>query len=338
MSIELPVLRLGLAGFSAEQQERLGTWLPKALSGALSWQPSKFSDADAWWIHGGRVQQLGDGTLRVASGVPGGRSIQLNMAEIDRPVAFSIPLAQRDFEPVYRFEADSEASMNKVLARFEAWLRPLAAQFCLASHIIEHETALGSGIYHVSTGGTLLAVVNLQGEVGVLPTAGPADFENAMWAHRPHSAGAIPEGFVKASLSQLMWQYAVRTSRDVLPKRYRSGKLYFRRPPRLPQRLLRDSHLLLMRELAGAPASFEELRTRTDLGEKELAHDLAALYLVGTITSNPKRAGSHAGRNDGESTHGLSQASVPSGLDAQASGPGGIRRSDMTAPAPMSLE
>lgn len=336
MSFELPVLRLGLAGFSAEQQERLALWLPQAVSGTLSWQPSKFADADAWWVHGGRVQQLADGTLRVASGIPAGRSVQLNMSEIDRPMAFSIPLAPRDFEPVYRFEADSEASMNKVLARFEAWLRPLAAQFCLASHIIENETALGSGVYHVSTGGTLLAVVDLQGEVGVLPTAGPVDFENAIWSHRPSAAGAIPEGFVKASLSQLMWQYAVRTARDVLPRRYRTGKLYFRRPPRLPQRLLRDNHLLLMRELVAASASFDELRERTGLTDKQLAHDLAALYLVGAITSNPKRAGAQAGR-DSDSTSGLSHSVAPAGLEAQAAAMG-LRRHDMTAPAPMSLE
>jgi hypothetical protein len=283
------------------------------------------------------VQQLSDGTLRVASGVPAGRSIQLNPSEVDRPMAFSIPLAPRDFEPVYRFEADSEPSMNKVLARFEAWLRPLAAQFCLASHIIENESALGSGVYHVSTGGTLLAVVDLQGEVGVLPTAGPTDFENAIWSHRPHSAGAIPEGFVKASLSQLMWQYAVRTSRDVLPKRYRTGKLYFRRPPRLPQRLLRDSHLLLMRELVAEPATFEELASRAQLGEKQLAHDLAALYLVGAITSNPKRAGSYTGRQDSDSTNGLSYSVTPSGLGSQG-GTARVQRSDLTAPAPMSLE
>lgn len=337
MSIELPVLRLGLAGFSAEQQERLAQWLPNAVSGVLSWQLSKFSDADAWWVHGGRVQRLADGTLRVASGIPAGRSVHLNPAEVDRPMAFSIPLATRDFEPVYRFELESEASMNKLLARFEAWLRPMAAQFCLASHVIENEAALGSGVYHVSTGGTLLAVVDLQGEVGVLPTAGPMDFETAIWAHRPHSAGAIPEGFVRASLSQLMWQYAVRTSRDVLPRRYRSGKLYFRRPPRLPQRMLRDSHLLLMRELVAEPATFEELAQRSQLGERQLARDLAALYLVGAITSNPKRAGAYAGRSDGDSTNGLSYSVTPSGLGAQG-GTARVPHTDMTVPAPMSLE
>jgi len=336
MSIELPVLRLGLAGFSAEQQDRLAEWLPHAVSGVLSWQPSKFADADAWWVHGGRVQQLGDGMLRIASGVPAGRSVHIDTSEIDRPMAFSLPLAPRDFEPVYRFEAESPASMNKVLARFEAWLRPLAAQFCLASHIIENETALGSGVYHVSTGGTLLAVVDLQGDVGVLPTAGPMDFENAIWSHRPHAAASIPEGFVKASLSQLMWQYAVRTSRDVLPKRYRTGKLYFRRPPRLAQRLLRDSHLLVMRELVAEPATFAELAVRSQLGERQLAQDLAALYLVGAITSNPKRAGAYAGRQEGDSTNALPH-STPSGLGTAGGAPR-TPRGDLTAPAPMSLE
>jgi hypothetical protein len=182
-------------------------------------------------------------------------------------------------------------------------------------------------------------VVNLQGEVGVLPTAGPADFEDAIWTPRPAAAGDIPEQFVRASLSQLMWQYALRTTRDLLPKRYRSGLLYFRRPPRLPQRMLKDSHLLLERELAAMPASFDDLLERTGLSSARLSQDLAALYLVGAITSNPKRAAMTRlpTRRDMDSAH-----SLPSGLNGEAAAALGRRppprASDLTAPAPMSLE
>ena len=87
-----------------------------------------------------------------------------------------------------------------------------------------------------------------------------------------------------------MWQYALRTSRDVLPKRYRSGLIYFRRLPRLPQQLLKASHLLLLRELASGPVSFENLRQRTGCEATRLAHGIAAHYLVGAITSNQQRA------------------------------------------------
>jgi DNA-binding HxlR family transcriptional regulator len=342
MSIELPVLRLGLVGFSTEQQERIAKVLSNPASGGMVWQVGKFSEADAWWVNGARTQSLPDGTLRVASGVPSGRSVQLNLKEVDRPIAFSTPLAARELAPTYRFDLDSDASIHAVLAKFESWLRPLTAQFYLASHIIENESALGSGVYHVIAHNKLLAVVNLQGEVGVLPTGGPGDFEDALWNPRPASAAGVPEGFVRASLSQLMWQYAVRTLRDVLPKRYRSGPLYFRRPPRLPQRLLTDSHLLLLRELAGGPASFEELQQRTGLGDKPLARALAALYLVGSITSNPKRAGpfrvAQRAVEDSDSTHGIQHSLAPSGIDSLPATTRPPVPSDLTAPAPLSLE
>ena len=342
MSLELPVLRLGLAGFTVEQQQSLEALLEGASVGGMTWQVGKFEEADAWCVNGARSQLLTDGTLRVASGVPAGRSVHLNMPEIDRPVAFALPLAPRNFEPTYSFDATQAASVQQLLGRLESWLRPLVAQFCLASQILEHETALGSGVYHVSgTNGALLAVVNLRGDVGVLPTASPLEFEHAMWNPRPPSADQIPEGFVRTSLSQLMWQYAIRTTRDVLPRRYRTGVLYFRRPPRLPQRLLRDSHLLLLRELAGGPGTFAELAQRTGLTDEPLAQDLAALYLVGAITSNPKRA-QQAGvrRPDADSTHGLSHSVAPSGLELETS-PGRMRRPrphDLTAPAPLTRE
>ncbi len=340
MSLELPVLRLGLAGFTTEQQQQLAGMLDQAGSEGVVWEIVPFAEADAWWINGARTQLLADGTLRVASGVPAGRSTQLNLQDIDRPVAFAVPLAPRHFEPTLSFDPASRTSVAQVLERIEGWLRPLVAQFCLAAQIIEQESALGSGIYHVSAGGKLLAVVNLRGEVGVLPTAQPAEFEDAMWNHRPPAAGLMPESFVRTTLSQLMWQYALRTSRDVLPRRYRTGPLYFRRPPRLPQRMLKDSHLLLLRELAGAPGSFAELELRTGLTGDTLAQALAALYLVGSITSNPKRAGAPASRRGeaADSGHGLQHSVVPD-TDPGAIAP--LRRpriSDLTAPAPLGLE
>jgi hypothetical protein len=137
-----------------------------------------------------------------------------------------------------------------------------------------------------------------------------------------------------------MWQYALRTARDVLPRRYRTDVLYFRRPPRLPQRQLRDSHLLLLRELAFAPGNFADLQQRTGLAGAQMAQDLAALYLVGAITSNPKRASQVAVRRaEGADSalHSQQHSMVPSGLGRE-SGPQALRPPDLTAPAPLSLE
>jgi hypothetical protein len=338
MTIELPVLRLGLAGFSTGQQEQLSAAVARAAGPALAWEVDQLAHADAWWINGARAQLLPGATLRVTPAEANGRSLQLHLPDIDRPVAYSTPLACADLARAPTFDPASAASINAVLDRFESHLSPLTAQFSLASHIVEHQAALGGGSFGVVANGHMIAVVNMRGDIGVQPRAGPAEFENAEWRRRPPAAG-IPEHFARTDLSQLMWQYTLRTQRDLLPRHYRTGPLYFRRPPRLPHRVLRDSHLLLMRELAGAPASFEALQQRTGLNAPQLARDLASLYFVGSITANVKRAAPvHGSRLDeGEASQG-SQSSLPSEMDSVPPRAAPIRPnfvSDLTAPAPM---
>jgi hypothetical protein len=112
---------------------------------------------------------------------------------------------------------------------------------------------------------------------------------------REHGGVMIPVNWPRASISQLMWEYAQRTRRDLLPPHYRTKPLYFRRPPRLAQRQLRDAHLLLMRELVAEPGmGFEALQQSTGLADAALARYLSALYVVGSITSNPRRASAAA--------------------------------------------
>jgi hypothetical protein len=48
--------------------------------------------ADCWWVNGARVRVLADVSLRVSPAVPHGRSVQLDLAHIDRPVAFLRPV------------------------------------------------------------------------------------------------------------------------------------------------------------------------------------------------------------------------------------------------------
>ena len=343
MSFELPLLRIGLAGFSLEQQEALGRILPHASPGGLAWEFAKFGDADALWVHGGRTQVLSATTLRVASGVPAGRSIQINMPDVDRPMAFARPLP-RNLQPELSFDLEDPESVGAVLGRLEHWLRPTIAQFCLASQILEQESALGSGVYAVmSVNGTQLATVDLRGDVAVLPSASPMDFADAMWTQRPRDGSPPLEHFSRTSLSQLMWHYALRTVRDVLPRRYRTGMLYFRRPPRLPQRLLKDSHLLVLRELSVSPGTFADLQQRTGLVGAQLAHDLAALYLVGAITSNPKRASQASLRRAEGTDSSLHSQQFSQFTAGSRDSSGGLASRqplprDYTAPAPLSFE
>lgn len=319
MSIELPVLRLGLAGFAAQQVTELDAMLRRSAPGRHVWHIGHFGDADAWWLNSQRTQKVLDGTIRILPAIPTERSLQIDLKEVDRPVAFSLPMAFTPPQASYTFEPASIPSINAVLEKFEGWLQPVAAQFSLAARIIEQESVLGTGMYHVVLNGRLLAVVDMKGDIGVFPSAGPADFDDAMWVRQPEMTD-FPDSFVRTTLSELMWQYAVRTTRDVLPKRYRSGMLYFRRPPRLPQRLISDGHMMLMRELSAAAGTFAELQQRTGMGAPAMARALAALYLVGTITSNPKRASvtrTVSDLEENEPSQGLQHSIVPSGLDTE---------------------
>lgn len=338
MTIELPVLRLGLAGFSSQQQDEVRARLPAVAPGTWAWTVGELDDADAWWVNGAGVRRVDETTVRVAAGEPKARSLRLRLPDIDRPVAFTLPLTCAGLQPAYSLDMGSPASMSAVLERFERWLAPLTAQLCLASHIVEHQAALGAGVFEVRLDERRIALVDMHGQVGVLPGAGPADFEDADWSRC--ESGRVPEDLADATMSQLMWQYSVRTQRDLLPRHYRTGLLYFRRPPRVPNRLLRDSHLLLMRELAAGPASFQALQHATGMHPGCLAHDLAALYFVGSITSNPKRAAPYqAPPRCDPADAGAMNSSLPSSLEA---GDGAealphMRGSDLTAPAPMML-
>lgn len=334
-----------MAGFPAAQQERLGAVLAEQPEGWPIWRKSRFADADAWWIDGAQMRVLRDGTVKIA-GTPGtDRGVQLNLEEVDRPVAFATPLSQPDFEPMYTFDLNSDASVRAVLQQFEGWLRPLRAQFALGAQIIERESTLKAGVYHVSHKNTLLAVIDLQEwRAGMSPTARPVDFDDAVWEKRPAMASAAPERFVRCSLTQLMWTYAQRTGRDVLPARYRAGMIYFRRSPRVPLRLLQDSHLLVLRELSTAPGTFDTLLERTGLSAAKLGRHLASLYFAGSITSSSGRAARDGVvvREEAE----LGALPVRGEMPHSPIGPDSrftqrydpAAHSDLTAPAPLQFE
>jgi hypothetical protein len=317
--LERPVLRLGLIGFEAHQREavrqvlraRVANPAPRA---SVAWELADREEADAWWVHGPAARAVGDGSVEVR--VDGSGSIRFYPAEVGRPLAWSLPVTGAISAQVL-FEADSAGSVEATLLRFEQALQPLTVQLCLASQLLQLEAELGSRIYHVHAKGRMLAVVDLRGDTAVRPTATLHELAGAHWSARPAPAAVFPEDFVRSSLSLLMWQYASRTHEDLLPHRYRLGPIYLRRAPRLPQQLLRDRHLLLLRQLAARPRTFVELQEETGLGAPVLAHELAALYLVGAITANPRRA-----RTLGEAALACGAPSVsPSGLGAVESLP-----------------
>lgn len=287
---EHPVLRLGLAGFAPDEEALLCVQLARRASERqMVWQLAPLAESDAWCVSGPRLRRLPDGSWRIVPVRVSDHPIHINPEHLDRPVAFSTPAGPPDFQPPHLFDLDSPASIQTLLEHLEGWLRPMMVQFQLAAHIVQGRVDLSAGVYHVVVQGKLYAVVSRRGGVGVWPLADPAHLPQADWNRRPDAADAMPATFVQASVAETMWQYATRTARDCLPKHYRRKRLYLRRPPQLPPRLLSDRCLLVVRELERAPATFDELLTRTGAGAGELARQLAGLYMVGSVTANEAR-------------------------------------------------
>ena len=297
MTNEVPVLRLGLAGYTEAQQKAAADVAAAASSVRARWELGAFADADAWWLEGSRTLLMANEHLRVQPAVPSGRSVQLALSDVDRPVAFSQPITAPGFKPAVTFNLMDKAASVAVLNQFAGWLQTMLSQFALASSIAEQQPSLNSGSWEVLRDSHLLAVVDLKLGAAVMPGVTSKDFVDASWCIRDHGGVSIPPNYPRASVSQVMWQYAQRSQRDLLPPHYRSQALFFRRPPRLPQRQMKDAHLLVMRELVSHPGmNFNGLQHATGLGDEPLARVLSALYVVGSITSNPKRAVATAGR------------------------------------------
>ena len=339
MTIEVPVLRLGLAGYTEEQQKAVEDTAAAAGSEAARWELGSFADADAWWLEGSRTLLMANQHLRVQPAVPSGRSVQLALADVDRPVAFSRPVTAPGFKPAVTFDLADRAAGAAVLNQFATWMQTTLAQFALASSIADNQPSLNSGSWEVLRETELLAVVDLKLGAGVMPGVKATDFAGASWCIRDRGAVKIPPNYPRASVSQVMWQYAQRTQRDLLPPHYRGQPLYFRRPPRLPQRQMKDAHLLAMRELVAHPGmNFHGLQQATGMGESQLARVLSALYVVGSVTSNPKRAMPGTVRPAPAPDSAASEQSVYFSMMDSSPRPAGLHGqppSDMTAPLPL---
>lgn len=284
-----PILWLGLMGFSPAQREQVQQLLAHMPPGWPCWRLAPHGAADAWWVQGSGLRWAAEGHIDIPSADPsdaGGAAVSLNLAQVDRPIAFALPLNEPGFEARYTFDAADEASVRHVLQQFEAWLRPLRAQFALAGEVVRREQDLRSGVHHLQHKGHLLAVVDLnRWHVGLSPKTRPVDLMEATWEHRPALAHDLPSHFLRIRLSHLLWAYAMRSQGDVLPARLRSDPIYFRCAPMVPQAWLGDHHHRIVQALADKPSTFNDLQQQLGLRGRSLGRDLSCLYYAGSITS-----------------------------------------------------
>lgn len=297
--MEQPLLRLGLLGFSDEVGLRLQAWASEVHEGWPRWQCCDPHLADAWMINGSAVEVLGRDELVIVHPYGGGERLTLHRAEVDRPLAFAQPLPE-GFASAEFFDASDERSVRQRLQRFEAWLRPLRSQFALGAAVAGRRDSL-QGVVHVVNDGKLLAVLDFgRWQAGISVPARPGELSMAEWVAQPGTVAEIPTSFIRLPLHRMMWIYAVRTSTDVLPERYRIQSIYLRRVPIVPARWFAPEHLALMQVLSEKQATFNELLERTELNTVELARHLAALFHAGGLTTDPesaRRAGQHTRRS-----------------------------------------
>jgi hypothetical protein len=323
--IELPQLRLALLGFDETQQAHIRDALAENRKG-LSWCLYDMAGADAWCINSARMSPGPGGTVAIAAATPDGATLIIDIDDPDRPLAFSLPVPVRGRAPCATFEADSAPSFHAMLDRLEGWLRPVAVQFWLGAYLSHERPDLVEHVYHLTHQGKLIAVVGRRHGVGVLPIADPMRLNEAVWGRRPEEAGQIPSHFVRCGLSEVLWIYAMRTSRDLLSGPSRTAPIYWCRSPQLSQRLFTDAHLLVARELAQGPATLAQLRGRLHVNESELTRAVAALRIVGAVSSDKRRA---ARRSQQHAADPSAPLSVPAGDSSIPSW------NDKTAPAPL---
>ena len=287
--VEQPMLRLGLLGFSDPAGLRLQAWASQSREGWPLWNTCDPHVADAWMINGHSVEVRDRDSVVIRHPLEGEDRLQLNRAEVDRPLAFASPLPD-GFASAEFFDADDEASVRQRLQRFEAWLRPLRSQFALGAEVLQRIGRF-EGVVHVQQEGRLLAVIDFsRWFAGLLVPARPVDLATAEWVPVKYDTEGIPASFMRLPLHRVMWTYAVRTSRDVLPERYRRKVMYLRRVPQVPARWFGEEHMIIMRELLADPTHFGDLQERTGLQSDQLARHLSVLYHAGGLTTDAESA------------------------------------------------
>lgn len=294
---ELPILKLGMVGFTKAQSEQIIKVIQALPNWGAIWAEGVFADADCCLVCGENIRAIvpktaaDDLNLRILAGHPGEQETLLNLSRVDRPVAFSTPPNTLEIEPRYTFDPTNPQSLRSVLTQFKHCLQPTMARFVLGKQLLSREMELKPTVYHAIYRGKLLAVLDfINWRISMLPSADPRQLENAVWEKRPAEAGLIPKNFSPTSVSELRWIYAQHSGRNVLPARYKTDLIYFRQAPRVPVSWISDSLLRILNELAVEPANFVSLGKITGMTPEQLSRDLASLYFAASLTTTPTKA------------------------------------------------
>lgn len=281
-----PALRLALLGFAGEH-DLLD--LLHARRGPLPWEAADPVDADAFWICGAAAELREGDVVRVAGGSWRG-DMMLDLAALERPTFFTLPLRDPKLRSVATFDPRIPASVNEAFQQVEDRLQTLALQLALAHEIAARLPELGAAGYQLVRRGEVLAVIALGGMAAVDQRLAAPELARAEWQPLAEPPREAPAGFLRTTFAELLWLYVDRVDADLLPRRYREATVYFRGVPRIAPRLMKDTHYAILSELGAEPQTFQQLQLNVGLRSRVLAQALAALYYAGAVTTSPERA------------------------------------------------
>lgn len=285
MALNRPIFWLGLAGLSPPQRAALVAVLPSQPTSLPAWRVAKFSEADAWCISGAAARLHDDGTLTVPDSRSAESELLLKLDQVDRPLAFTTPLAVPEIEPLTTFEPESERAVRMVLKKFEAWLQPLRAQYFLGALLHQRLGGLPHAVYALTHQTVLLAVVDIpRRHIDYLVDVSPVQLEQAVWEPHTPSPEPLPPRFKQVGLRAVMWQFAQHSAADLLPASFKADAIRLLRPPQVPEAWLKDSLRTVLRALEIGPSSLEQL-LQSGVNPEQLVRDLGSLYFDGAVST-----------------------------------------------------
>ena len=284
--LTVPRLRMGLVGFADE------AFLASVLRTRVTvrWESWAAVDADALWINGAGAQVLDNGMVRVVTTDFPLVATTLDLHSVQRPYWFSLPLGDPKLRAPAAFDPRDARSIDSALREAEKELLPLALQLAVAGRLVEAAGRLGHPTYELRRGDELVAVVNVARWVALHPHARPHDIGEAECIPHAQKVAGFPFGYERIGFAEMMWLYAKRMRLELLPDKYRTLPILFRAVPKIRRRLLGDIDLLVLSDLMAAPQTMAGLGASTRLRPEVLVQALTALYLAGSITTDPAKA------------------------------------------------
>lgn len=285
--MELPLLRLGLLGFNAQDSQLAVAQIASAVPMASRWEVVAFEDADIWLLNSRCVTAVANRGLRIQHGADEASSLMIYPQQATRPMAFTLPVTE-GVNAVLSVQLDNPRDCARGLDSFALAMPRVCNHFALGEQVASRQSNLHDSTYHLSFEGRLIAVVDFAAwRVSIASEAKPIELALASWRHRPADMSIAPASFETSALERLMWVYASRTRKPTVPQAYQSSTIYLRRLSTLPQSWLHHDHMNLISYLNKQPRTLAQLQQVTQLSSERLLACVSALYYSGTITVNP---------------------------------------------------